>query len=65
MTLLWILWGFFGWRALTSITPSFFLILPVAGWLIFFFVKALLSVVVGAIVTPFKITKGIANALHL
>lgn len=36
-----------GWRGLNKITPNIFLILPLVGWLIYYFVKAVLSVLIG------------------
>lgn len=52
--------GFFGWKALARITPDVFLWMPLASWLIYFVVKGLLSIVIGAIVAPFWIGKTIS-----
>lgn len=52
--------GFFGWRALARITPDVFLWMPIASWLIYFLVKGLLSIIIGAFVAPFWIGKTIS-----
>lgn len=36
-----------GWKGLNKIKPNVFLILPIAGWAVYFFVKALISLLVG------------------
>ncbi len=56
--------AFFGWKALSKITPDIFLIMPLVGWLIFFAVKGVLSVVVGVFVTPFVIAKKITMTIQ-
>lgn len=48
-----------GWKALDKITPNIFLILPIVGWLIYFFVKGVLSMIVGVFILPVKTVKGI------
>lgn len=53
--------GFFGWKALARITPDVFLWMPLASWLIYFVVKGLLSIFIGAIVAPFWIGKTISS----
>lgn len=55
-----LLCGYFGWKALNRITPSIFLVLSFTGWFIYFFVKGMLSVVVGAFVAPYQIGKMLA-----
>ena len=47
----------FGWRTLTAITPRMFLMLPIIGWLIYFFIKVTLSALIGWIAAPVKIYK--------
>lgn len=54
---------FFGWKFLNRITPDVFLVLSIWGWILFFFIKLLLSVVVGVFVAPYQIAKMIANAV--
>ena len=54
----------FGWQALTKITPKMFVWMSCAGWVAYFVIKAILSVIVGFIVTPFVITKKIRNSLQ-
>jgi len=47
----------FGWQALNRITPNIFLILPLAGWAIYFFIKFILAACIGWAVA---IPKGIS-----
>jgi len=53
--------GYFGWKALSRITPSIFLIMPLMGWFIYFFIKGMLSVVIGAFIAPYQIGKMISS----
>lgn len=52
---------FFGWRALNRITPDIFLFMSITGWIIYFVVKGMISVAIGAFIAPFYIGKWIAN----
>ena len=52
-----------GWRTLTKITPQVFLFLPVGGWVLYFFIKGLLSMLIGWATLPFRVVKCI-NALR-
>lgn len=52
--------GYFGWQSLNKITPNIFLWMPLAGWAIYFLVKGLLSIIVGAFIAPFWIGKKIS-----
>jgi hypothetical protein len=57
-----------GWSILNNITPSMFLFLSWFGWLMYFFIKFALSVLIGMFVTPYKIykiIKGLSNARAL
>lgn len=56
--------GFFGWKSLNKIQPNIFLIMPIVGWLIFFIVKGVLSVLIGLFVAPFVISKKITEAVQ-
>ena len=49
--------AFFGWRALNKIQPSMFLWMSFAGWIVYFFVKFILSALIGFFVAPFEIGK--------
>lgn len=51
-----------GWSTLNKITPNIFLFMPVIGWVIYFVVKFIISIMIGMFVTPFKIY-GIINGL--
>ncbi len=57
--------AFFGWRALSGIQPDMFLWMSIAGWVTYFMLKLLLSVMIGVFVTPFKIARWIANKINL
>ena len=57
-----------GWSVLNKITPNIFLFMPLMGWLIYFFIKFALSIMIGMFVTPFKIyqiIKGLKDAKQL
>lgn len=43
-----------GWWKLGKITSGFFLSLPIFGWLIYFVIKAILSMFVGLVVLPIE-----------
>ncbi len=51
--------GYFGWQTLSMITPNIFLIMPIGGWLIYYLIKGLLSIFIGAFVAPFVIARKI------
>ncbi len=55
--------AFFGWRSLNRIQPTMFLWLSFVGWIIYFFVKLLLSVVVGIFVAPYYIGRWLAERI--
>lgn len=55
--------GYFGWQSLNKITPNIFLWMPLAGWAIYFLVKGLLSIIVGAFIAPFWIGKKISTVV--
>lgn len=47
----------FGWYKLTEFTPRGFLILPVIGWLFYFFVKAVVSACIGPLALFFRVLR--------
>lgn len=55
---------YFGWKALNVITPNIFLFMPVIGWVIYFSIKFVLSIIVGMFVAPFQIAKAISNSIQ-
>ena len=59
-----IAFGYFGWQALSKITPNVFLIMPVGGWIAYFVIKGILSFFLGVFVAPFVISKKIVNAIE-
>lgn len=48
-----------GWKTLTQITPQMFLFLPVLGWVLYFLIKAILSLFVGLVALPVRIIRNI------
>ena len=48
-----------GWKTLTQITPQMFLFLPVVGWVLYFLIKAILSLFVGLVALPVRIIRNI------
>lgn len=50
-----------GWRALNKITPDIFLFMPIVGWIIYFAIKAFLSVIIGWIAMPIKMIKSVVE----
>ncbi len=56
--------GYFGWKALSFITPNVFLIMPIGAWAIYYLVKGVLSVFVGVFVAPFQIGLMISRAVQ-
>ena len=55
--------AYFGWQALSRITPNIFLIMPIGGWITYYIIKACLSVFLGVFVAPVIIGKRITNAI--
>lgn len=51
----------FGWQALNKIQPAMFVWMPLGGWLVYFFIKFILSYLVGVFVAPYIIGKNIAD----
>ncbi len=56
--------GYFGWKSLTRIQPNIFLFMPIIGWVIFFVVKGVLSVIIGMFVAPLVIAKKITESVQ-
>lgn len=56
--------AFFGWRALNRIQPAMFIWMPLAGWLIYFFVKFILSALIGVFVAPYVIGKKVTQLVN-
>jgi len=46
-----------GWSALNKITPNVFLFLPIGGWVLYFVIKFMLSLLIGAFALPYKAFK--------
>jgi len=55
---------YFGWKALTRIQPAMFLSMSWMGWLLYFFIKTLLSAAIGLFVAPFIIGKKVGGSIH-
>lgn len=54
---------YFGWKALNFITPNIFLIMPLAGWLIYFTIKGIIAFFIGFIIAPFQIGTMISKSV--
>lgn len=55
--------AYFGWKALNFITPNIFLIMPLAGWAIYFLIKGIIAFFIGFIVAPFQIGAMISKSV--
>ena len=55
--------AYFGWKALNFITPNIFLIMPLAGWLLYFLIKGIVSFFVGFFVAPFQIGRMVSKSV--
>ncbi len=60
---LFVVWGYFGWKSISFIQPNIFLIMPIVGWIIYFTIKAFLGVILGIFVLPYQIAKLILNRI--
>lgn len=49
-----------GWKTLTRVTPQVFLFLPILGWVLYFLIKAVLSMFVGLVAFPVRMIKNMA-----
>ncbi len=47
----------FGWRFINWITPSMFIWMSWTGWLIYFIIKLMVSVLLGAFIVPYHAAK--------
>ena len=54
----------YGWNALSKLTSNIFLFLPIIGWLIYFVIKATLSLFIGWFFFIVKIVKIILHMRH-
>ena len=54
---------YFGWKALSRITPEIFVIMPVGGWIAYYVVKGFLSFFLGVFVAPFIIGKALSKKI--
>jgi hypothetical protein len=54
-----------GWNKLNKLTSSYFLFLPLIGWVIYFAIKLYISAIVGFFVAPFRIYKNINRLKQL
>ncbi len=51
----------FGWRFINFITPSIFIWMPLAGWIIYFIVKFVVSAFLGMFIIPYHVAKMIIS----
>ena len=55
--------GYFGWKALARIQPSMFLWMSIAGWIVYFIIKAVMSALIGVFIAPFVIGKKLSDTV--
>ena len=55
---------YFGWRIIDKFNFDFILIMPVVGWILLYFIKFLLSLVIGFFVAPFALGKMVADKVR-
>lgn len=60
-----VVFSFFGWKSLNKITPDIFLVMPVGGWIAYFVIKLVLSIIVGVFVAPYVIAKNIYEIIEI
>lgn len=53
-----------GWKALNRIQPTMFLTMSWVGWFFYFAIKFCLSVLIGMFVTPYVVSKKIADVVQ-
>lgn len=51
---------YFGWKALSRITPEVFVIMPVGSWIAYFIIKGFLAFFLGVFVAPFVLGKALS-----
>lgn len=61
LVIIFIVCGYFGWKSLNRITPDLFVWMPLASWAIYYLVKGLLSIIIGAFIAPIWIGKKISS----
>lgn len=59
-----LLFAYFGWEALTRIQPAMFVWMPLIGWIIYFCVKLMLSIMIGYFIAPYKIGQIISDQIR-
>ena len=60
IAVIWMMAGVYpGWKMLTRITPNVFLILPLIGWVLYFFIKFFIAMLIGWICLPIRLFKNI------
>ena len=48
---------FWGWKVISFIQPKMFLFLPIFGWILYWFIKFILSMIVGIVAMPIGIAR--------
>ncbi|MBE6757769.1 MAG: hypothetical protein E7552_04390 [Ruminococcaceae bacterium] len=57
-------WAVWGWKGLSKIQPNIFLIMPIAGWILYFVIKGFLAIFLGVFIAPYQISKMIRRYLQ-
>lgn len=61
LVIVFVICGYFGWKSLNKITPDLFVWMPLASWAIYYLVKGLLAIIIGALIAPIWIGKKISS----
>jgi hypothetical protein len=54
---------FFGWKTLACIQSTYFIWMPIIGWIIYFFVKIIIAYIIGLFVAPYQIGNKIFESI--
>ncbi len=63
MVITWVICAVLGWRALNKITPNLFLIGNMNFWIMYFLIKGIIAICIGALIAPFQISKIISDKI--
>ena len=55
---------YYGWKALNSIQPDMFLIMPIGGWVLYYLIKGIIALIIGMFVAPLAIANKIADYIQ-
>ena len=58
-----IIFTYFGWKALSRITPNVFLIMSIGKWIAYYLIKGFISFFLGVFIAPFIIGKWLSKCI--